>query len=294
MQAVGFYLFYALNWVFTLLPLRILYIFSDFLFLVLYYFPSYRRSVVFENLRNSFPQKTEKELKDIERKFYKHLADIFIETLKMAHISPEEMKKRFVLSNPELLQRLMAEGRDIAAICAHYNNWEWMSCMPLYTDFKCITIYKPLSNKYFDKYINDLRRKKGFFLAPMSNIIREIIADKKKGVNALYAFITDQTPANVEVQYWTTFLNQDTAVFAGVEKIAMKYDMAVVYFDCQKVKRGYYEINADLMFEHPAGLPENSVSEAHVRKLEEIINKQPEYWIWSHKRWKYKREKQNG
>jgi KDO2-lipid IV(A) lauroyltransferase len=212
----------------------------------------------------------------------------------MAHISPEEMQKRFVLSNPELLQRLRSEGRDIAAICAHYNNWEWMSCMPLYTDFKCITIYKPLSNKYFDKYINDLRRKKGFFLAPMSNIIREIIADKKKGVNALYAFITDQTPANVEVQYWTTFLNQDTAVFAGVEKIAMKYDMAVVYFDCQKVKRGYYEINADLMFEHPAGLPENSVSEAHVRKLEEIINKQPEYWIWSHKRWKYKREKQNG
>jgi Kdo2-lipid IVA lauroyltransferase/acyltransferase len=294
MSSIVFYLFWLINWVVTLLPLRILYIFSDFLFLILYYFPSYRRKVVATNLRNAFPEKSREELRKIEKKFYKHLADVFVETLKMTHISREEMKKRFILTNPEVLTKINNEGRDIAAICAHYCNWEWMSALPLFTDIKCTTIYKPLHNKLFDKFLNDIRRKKGFFLTPMSNIVREIVTDKKNGVNALYAFITDQTPANVDVQYWTTFLNQDTPVFVGVEKIAAKYDMAVVYFDNQKTRRGYYTFTAELLFDHPAGLPEHTVTEAHVRKLEEIINKQPEYWVWSHKRWKHKRQHLNG
>lgn len=294
MNAIVFYIFYAINWVITLLPLSILYVISDFLFLILYYFPSYRRSTVAMNLKNAFPEKSDEERKIIEKKFYKHLADIFIETLKMTHLSRKEMKKRFRFTNPEVIDKLKAEGRDIAAICAHYNNWEWMSALPLFTDIKCTTIYKPLHNRFFDKFINDLRRKKGFFLTPMSNIVREIISDKKRGVNALYAFISDQTPANVDVQFWTTFLNQDTPVFVGVEKIAAKYDMAVVYFDCQKTRRGYYTFTAELLFDHPKGLPENTVTEAHVRKLEGIINKQPEYWVWSHKRWKHKREQLNG
>jgi KDO2-lipid IV(A) lauroyltransferase len=128
----------------------------------------------------------------------------------------------------------------------------------------------------------------------MSLIVREIITDRKKGVNALYAFISDQTPAKGDIQYWTNFLNQDTPVFLGVEKIATKYDMAVVFFENQKVKRGHYEATVEVLFDHPGEVPEHTVTETHVRKLEEMIKKQPEYWVWSHKRWKYKREQVNG
>jgi len=288
-----FYLFSGINWVITLLPLRVLYFFSDFLFLVLYYFPSYRRYIVATNLKNSFPEKTEDELLRIEKKFYRHLADMFIETLKMTHMSQKEMKKRFIVTNPEVLQKFNNEGRDVAAICGHYNNWEWMSGIPLYTDLKCITIYKPLRNKHFDNFLNDLRRKKGFFLTPMSNIMREIFTDRNKGLNAMYSFIADQTPAKGDIHYWMRFLNQDTPVYTGPEKIAGKFDMAVIFFHNKKIKRGYYTTTVEVLFEHAAGLPEHTVTEAHVRCLEKNITEQPEYWIWSHLRWKHKREPQN-
>lgn len=293
MEKAVFYLFYVFNWVITLLPLRILYIFSDLLYLVLYYFPSYRRKMVATNLKNAFPEKTAGELLIIERKFYKHLADMFIETLKMTHFSDKEMKKRFVVTNPEVLQKYKEEGRDIAAICGHYNNWEWMSATPLYTDIKCVTIYKPLRNRHFDKFMNDLRRKKGFYLSPMSNIIREIITDRNKGINAMYSFIADQTPAKSDIHYWTRFLNQDTPVYTGAEKIAVKYDMVVVFFNNKKIKRGHYTTTVDVLFEHTSGLPEHAVTEAHVRSLEKNIVEEPEYWIWSHHRWKHKRESLN-
>jgi Kdo2-lipid IVA lauroyltransferase/acyltransferase len=293
MGKVLFYLFYGINWVITLLPLRVLYFFSDLLFIFLYYFPSYRRKVVATNLKNAFPGKTADELLKIEKKFYKHLADMFIETLKMTHFNKNEMKKRFIVTNPEIIQKFKDEGRNIVAVSAHYNNWEWMSAIPLFTDMKCTTIYKPLQNKEFDRFLNTIRRKKGFFLTPMSNIIREIITDKKNGINAMYSFIADQTPAINDIQFWTRFLNQDTPVYLGAEKIAVKYNMAVIFFNNQKIKRGYYTTTVEVLFEQTEGLPEHTVTEAHVRHLEEMIRKKPEFWIWSHRRWKYKQEKQN-
>jgi Kdo2-lipid IVA lauroyltransferase/acyltransferase len=293
MGTLGFYLFYMINWIITLLPIRILYMFSDLLFLALYYFPSYRRKVVATNLKNAFPEKSEDELHDIEKKFYKHLSDIFVEILKMTHMTGKMLKKRLIVTNPEILKKLKDEKRDIVAVCGHYNNWEWMSVLSLYTNLKCVSIYKPLKNKLFDRFMNNLRSKNGFVLTPMSNIVREIITDRNKGINTLSAFIADQTPAKDDIKYWTTFLSQDTPVYLGAEKIAAKYDMAVIFFNNQKIKRGYYRMTIELLFEHAAGLPEHAVTEAHVRKLEEIIRAKPEYWIWSHRRWKHKREEQN-
>jgi len=293
MGAVGFYLFYGINWIITLLPLRVLYLSADLLFLILYYYPSYRRTIVATNLKNAFPEKSADELLKIEKRFYKHLADLIIETFKMTHLGRKEMKKRFIVTNPEILKKFKDEGRDIAGICGHYNNWEWMVATTLYTDLKCVTIYKPLRNKLFDWFMNDLRSKKGFVLTPMSHIVREIIADRNKGINCLYAFISDQTPAKGDIQFWTQFLNQDTPVYLGAEKIATKYDMAVVFFNNQKIKRGYYTSTLEILFEHTEGLPEHAVTEAHVRKLENLIIENPEYWIWSHRRWKHKREQQN-
>jgi KDO2-lipid IV(A) lauroyltransferase len=294
MEAVGFYLFYITNWIITLLPLRVLYLFSDILFILLYYFPGYRRSIVQTNLKNSFPEKTDQEIKLTEKKFYRHLADLFIETLKLTHMSPRQLKKRFIIENPELLSRLKSEGRDIVAICGHYNNWEWMTGIPFYTDYKCLSIYKPLKNKHFDWYINSLRSEHGMILTPMSNILREIIKNRNAGINTLSAFISDQTPAKGDINYWTQFLNQETAVYLGAEKIATKYNMAVVFFNNQKIRRGYYRMKVELLFEQTSGLAEHQVTESHVKRLEEIITENPEYWIWSHRRWKHKKEQKDG
>ncbi len=293
MNAVIYYIFYGLNWVITLLPLSILYLFSDLLYLVLYYLIGYRRKVVATNLRNSFPEKSDKELKGIEKKFYKHLADIIIETLKLTHMSVAEQKKRFTYKNLEVIDKLRAENRDVIAILGHYNNWEWPTLLPLYLKYKTIIIYKPLQNKYFNNFINSQRSKFGIVLTPTSLVIREIIKYKKENIKTLSVFISDQIPSKDDIKYWTTFLNQDTAVFTGAGKIAVKYDIAIVNFHIQKVKRGYYNLHVELLNDHTAGLSETEITETHVRKLEQIINDKPEYWIWSHRRWKHKKPVEN-
>ena len=293
MAAIGYYLFYGINWIITLLPLPVLYIFSDFLYLVLYYVVSYRRNVVATNLKNSFPEKTDKELKIIEKKFYRHLSDILIETFKSTHMTRANQKKRFTYSNLEIIDKLREEKRDIIAIMGHYNNWEWPTLLPYYLKYKTIIIYKPLQNKYFNRFINNHRSEHGIVLTPTSQVIREIINCRKKDINTVSVFISDQIPSKGDIKYWTTFLNQDTAVFTGAGKIASKYDMAIVFFHVQKVKRGYYNLNIEPLFDHTEGLSEEVITEKHVRRLEEIIKEKPEYWIWSHRRWKHKKPVEN-
>lgn len=293
MAALGYYIFYALNWIITLLPLRILYIFSDLLYLVLYHMVMYRRKVVGTNLKNSFPEKSDVERKIIEKKFYRHLSDIMIETFKLTHMSQRSQKKRFTYSNLEIIDKLREEKRDVIAVLGHYNNWEWPTLLPYYLKYKTVIIYKPLQNKYFNNFINKQRSKFGIILTPTSNVIREIIKYRSNNINTVSIFISDQIPARDDIKYWTTFLNQDTAVFTGAGKIASKYDMAVVFFHIQKIKRGHYNLDIELLYEHTAGLSENEITETHVRRLEEIIREEPEYWIWSHRRWKHKKPVEN-
>jgi KDO2-lipid IV(A) lauroyltransferase len=165
--------------------------------------------------------------------------------------------------------------------------------LPEFLKYKIVIIYKPLKNKYFNKFINDQRSKYGIVLTPTSQIIREIINYRNDNINTLSVFLSDQIPAKGDIKYWTTFLNQDTAVFTGAGKIASKYDMAIVFFHIQKVKRGHYNLDIELLHEHTAGLTENLITESHVRRLEEIIREKPEYWIWSHRRWKHKKPVEN-
>jgi KDO2-lipid IV(A) lauroyltransferase len=289
MGALAFYIFYSLNWVFTLLPLRVLYLFSDFLYLVLYYIISYRRKVVAENLRNSFSEKSADELKIIEKKFYHHLADLMIEILKLTHMSKAQSLEHMKIDNAELLERLHSEGRDVIAVIGHYNNWEWLKSLVFHTQYQTVSIYKPLQDKRFDKFLLDLRNREGMILTPMSLVVREIIEARKADRRSIYSFITDQTPPKGDIKYWTKFLNQDTPVYLGVEKIASKYDMAVVFFNVRKIRRGYYCYTPELLFEHSTGLPEFAITERHVRRLEEVIRENPQYWIWSHRRWKHKK-----
>jgi KDO2-lipid IV(A) lauroyltransferase len=294
MGTIGYYIFYGINWIFSLLPLRILYISSDVLFLFLYYFPSYRRKIVAENLRNSFPEKSEKELALVGRKFYRHLADLFIETLKLTHLSNKELGKRFTVSNPELFETLYKSGRDLAVVHSHYNNWEWLGvCLPLFSKYKCIGIYKPIQNRLFNRFLNNLRTRNDAELAPMNLVVRKIIENKSKNIRTLYGFIADQTPAKTQIEYYTTFLNQETPVFLGIEKIAAKYDMPVVFFNVRKVRRGYYNLTIELLFDSARDLPKYLVTDTHVKRLEQIIKEKPEYWLWTHRRWKYKKEALN-
>ncbi len=290
MKYIAYYIFFCINWIITFLPLGVLYLFSDFLYLLLYYFPSYRKKTVEENLRNSFPEKSARELADIERKFYRHLADLFVEALKLTHISEKSIRKRFILSNPGLLRDLYSSGRDLVVVHSHYNNWEWLACLSLYTDYKVVSIYKPLHDKLFDSFLNRNRTRFNVGLTPMNNVVRDIVNNRKNNIRAMYGFIADQTPAKPDIHYWNEFLNQETPVFLGIEKIAAKYNMPVVFFNVQKKSRGYYEMSVELLFDNPSGLPEHLITDTHVRRLEKLITEKPEYWIWTHRRWKHKRE----
>ena len=289
MGALGYYLFFAVNWTITLLPLRVLYIFSDFLFALFYYFPGYRKKVVRTNLKNAFPDKSAAEIRKIEKGFYHHLADLFVEILKLRNLSNKEQLIRYTMTNTGIFDKFRSEKRDVIGVLGHFNNWEWPTLLGQRINYLSIIIYKPLKNKYFNRFMNEQRSKDGLKLAPTSMIIKDIINYRKNNINTFSVFLADQTPPGLETDHWTTFLNQDTPFFKGAGKIASKYDMPVIFLNIQKIKRGHYNLDFEVLFEHTAGIEENIIIEKYVRRLEEIITEKPEYWLWSHRRWKHKR-----
>lgn len=289
MKALGYYIFFAVNYLVTLLPLRVLYIFSDIFYVVIYYLIRYRRNIVAANLKNSFPEKSDAELKKIRRRFYRYLADLFVETLKATHMSPKQITRRFTVRDLTLVNRIYDEGRDIVAVCGHYNNWEWLSSVPLQTRYKTLTIYKPLKNIYFDHFITRLRTRYGVHASPMEHVYRDIINFRNNNIRTATAFIADQTPPRDNNPYWATFLNQETCFYRGPEKIAVKLDMPVFFVHIARRKRGYYELDMKLITEHPRDEAPDFITSRHASMLEEAIREKPEYWLWSHRRWKYKR-----
>jgi Kdo2-lipid IVA lauroyltransferase/acyltransferase len=289
MKAIGYYIFFGLNYLITLLPLRVLYLFSDLFYVVLYHLAGYRRKVVSANLRNSFPEKTETERKEIEHRFYRHLCDLFVEALKVTHMSPKQISRRFIVRDLSGLARLHHEGKNVVALCSHYNNWEWFSSIPLVTPYKLLSIYKPLTNKYFDKFILNLRSKFGMLMSPMQHILRDLIKYRNEKILTISGFIADQTPPPDEHAYWTTFLNQETGFFRGAEKLAVKYDMPVIFVNITKIKRGYYEVAFELITDHPGNEAPGFITARYAEMLEAVIREKPEYWLWSHRRWKYKK-----
>jgi len=293
MRALIYYIFFSLNWLITLLPLRVLYLFSYPFYILAAWFPGYRKKLIMKNLMNSFPDKDKKELRKIRRKFYIHLADMIIESLKLQHLDKKQLKKRYHINNPEILNRLLEEGRSSITVLGHYANWEWNAIIQEYTQYRFLAVYKPLSNKYFDSFLYNLRSRLGITLVAMQDTLRAFIGYRDKGICTSTMLIGDQTPARKEIKYWTRFLNHDTPVYMGIEKMARKYDLAVLYFKIDKIKRGYYTIDIEILTEDPLSLKENELTEMHVRRLEEQIFEKPELWLWSHNRWKYKKKSGN-
>ncbi len=268
------------------LPLNVLYILSDGLFIVLFHITKYRRAVVAENLKNAFPEKDITERNQITIQYYRYLCDLIIESVKMISISKAEAMERFKFVNPELLQEYFDQNKSILAAAGHYGNWEMASNVGLTTDKKTLVVYKPLTNQIFERFLKKVRSRFNAKMIPMKTSFREILSYRKEPTISI--LISDQTPVRSDAHFFTTFLNQPTAVFLGIEKLAKSYNYPVVFCDVKVVKRGHYTCEFVPLIEEPKLTAEHEITQAHVKYLEKMIQKEPQYWIWSHKRWKFK------
>ena len=289
MGYIGFVIVILVIYPLSLLPMSILYVVSDFLAFLLGGVFNYRKKVVVSNIRKSFPEKSDQEINEIVGKFYHHLADIFIETIKTFTISKKQLQRRVTVKNPELINELYKEGKSIIAVSGHFNNWEWAGlAFDMISPHIGIGIYKRLSNKHFDNLMKGSRERHGIRMIEAKTVYDFFQNEQQKFI---IGFLSDQWPSKAHVAYWTTFLNQETAVFLGAEKYAVKYNLPVVYGIIEKTKRGNYSIEYKLITKEPTKEAANFISETHVRILEKCIQEKPEYWIWSHKRWKKSKDK---
>jgi KDO2-lipid IV(A) lauroyltransferase len=269
-------------------PFWLIYLWADLLFLILFYLIGYRKKTVIQNLKNSFPDKPDKEIRKITRGFYRHFADMIVETLKAVQVSERTLTKRFRYKNPEVLNELYDQGKSVALLSGHYGNWEWGIAMPKVLKHQVNVIYRPIQDEIFDRYMKKVRSRYGMFLMPARISLRTMLELEKIGRLSATYYLTDQT-ALKDTDYWMMFLNQETAVFPGAEKVASRFKQAVVFMDIQKVRRGYYEIEFTKLFDDASQTVDYEVTKAHTKFLEEIIRKRPELWLWSHKRWKHTR-----
>lgn len=269
-------------------PFWLLYIIADLIYLISYHLVGYRKKTVIQNLKNSFPEKTDQEIRKITLGFYRHFADLVVETIKSFQVSSQTLKKRFRYKNPEILDELYNQGKSVALLSGHYGNWEWTIAMPEFIQHQLNVIYRPMQNKQFDAYMKKVRSRFGMFLIPAQTSLRTLLELEKSGQLSATYYLADQT-ALYDTKYWMMFLNQETPVFPGPEKVATRLKQAVVFMDIQKVRRGYYEVEFTKLFDDASQAPEYEVTKTHLKFLEEIIRKRPELWLWSHKRWKHTR-----
>lgn len=275
----------------SLLPFPLLYVLSDFLYVILYKVIGYRTKVVRANLKNAFPEKDEVWIKNTEKEFYWHLTDLILETFKGMSMSKETLIKRLTNESRLFYDKANEEGRSSIIIMSHMANWEWV-CMSaqLHAHQKAQCIYKTLKNKPFDEFMLKIRSRFGTMPVPMEQTLRVLAAQQGTGIITATAFMGDQNPSNGKNAYWTTFLNQDTAFMWGTEKIARKLNQEVWYMQVKKVKRGFYEAHTRLLCQNSAETKEGEITELLARATEQDILSQPAYWLWSHRRWKHKRE----
>jgi Kdo2-lipid IVA lauroyltransferase/acyltransferase len=293
MQTIKYYILLWTYLLVALIPFPILYFISDGIYYLVYYIFQYRKEVVFKNLQNSFPEKNAEEIKIIAKKFYRHFCDLFIETIKLIHLSPRQIEKRVKLRNPEILEDVYKHHKLIMVALGHYNNWEMISTLTKRPQFQIISIYKALNNKAFDRLMLRLRSQNGSILVSTTQTLRFLNSWKDNNTRAFFCFIADQSPLPRDIHYWTKFLNQETPIFTGLEKLALRLDVPVAFFHFYKTSRGHYELEISPITEKPSLTKHFEITEAHVRMLEYDIIKNPEYWLWSHRRWKRQPENIN-
>jgi len=286
-----FYIYFSFIWLITWLPLRVLYVISDLFYLIIYYLVPYRIKVVRKNLKNSFPEKSASELKKIEKKFYHYFCDVFIETIYLMHVSKEEIFKRFDVGEVQIISDFIKKGQSVIIMTSHYGNWEWgsSSATRLPVNTPMYNVYQKISNKDFGSIMNYLRGRFSGINIEKKLLLREMIQLKNKKTPACFALISDQAPTPSNTHYWTTFLNQDTPVINGAEQLAKKFNYPVVYCHINRIKRGYFKCEYQLISDEPSKTTDFEITEKFIRTLEQKIYENPEYWLWTHNRWKRKR-----
>jgi len=289
MQFLLYILIYPILWLISILPFPLLYAFSDFIYVILYYVIGYRKKTVRENLAMALPHLSDKERLVIEKKSYHHLCDMFLEMAKTMTISKKEINKRYVFTNMETYLELEKKGKSIALMCAHYASYEWAVSMNHHINFTGYGIYKKIANKYFDKLVRDIRSKFKAVLITTKETKPTIEHNAINNILGVYGFASDQTPRRSDNMYWYNFMGIETPIHFGAEMLAKRYDMNVIFLKGRKVKRGYYEATFEVLSEDVKSVPNYKISEEFMRKVEQQIYDAPEFYLWTHKRWKHKR-----
>lgn len=268
-----------------------MYLLSDILFFIAYHLAGYRRKVVRENLAACFPEKSKQELREIERQYYRHMCDLLIEGAYNLFASPNAIKRRYRLTNRQLVDRYYEQGRTVVLMSAHYGNWEYMvSSLNMQMLHHGIGVGKPLDDKSVAAFITRRRTRYGTQVVDQSDVRQHVAFYDRYHVPCALMMLSDQSPSNPHKSYWTQFLGRDTAFLYGAEYFARKYNYPVLYYSVRKVKRGYYEVTFSPLCEKPEEVPQYSIVENYVRRLEQEIQAAPQYWLWSHRRWKLTRE----
>ena len=295
MNKVVYYLVYVIWYLLSLLPFWVHYLFSDFVYLIVYRLIGYRVKVVRNNLTTSFPEKSEAEILQIERKFYHSLCDYFVEAVKMMTMSERQMRRRMVFKNTEALNLCIAEKQSIALYLGHTFNWEWITSLPLWLTKKahCGQLYHALENEAFDTLFLHIRERWGSECIPLVDVLRKTIEYKQKQQTTIIGYLADQVPHWNNIHHWCWFLNHDTPVMTGTERIAIKNRQAIFFLEMSRPKRGYYVAEFKLITRTPEHLKEFETTDIYHQMLERSIRRQPELWLWSHNRWKRTREEFN-
>ena len=289
MQRLLYFLVYPILWLISLLPFWLLYLKSTLLFYVVYYVIGYRKKVVLSNLALVFPDKTTSERRAIAKGFYRHLCDLIFETIKGITISEATLRKRYVIENAEIFDAYHAEGRSLLVCCAHYANWEWSSLVPVMTKLKGFGVYKPLVNPYFDSLVKNIRGKFGATIVSNKKAVTTLFKMSKQQIPSITLLVADQTPKLGAFKLRDTFMGVDVPVFTGPEDLAKRLDFNIGYLKTQKVKRGYYRVTLIPLSETPQQTAPFEITRLFLDEIEKQIHAAPQYYLWSHKRWKHRK-----
>lgn len=288
MHFIIYIIVYPFLWLISILPFRLLYAFSDFLYLFIFKIFGYRKKVVKENLTLVFPDKSKAEINAITNKFYHHLCDMIVESIKSMTISEDEMKKRYVFINIEEIHKLEKIDKSIALMCGHYASWEWIFIIQRFINHKGYAIYKKLANTYFDNLVKRIRAKYNTKLITTKEAIPVLIEAKNKGELTINGFNADQSPRVKKAYHWNEFMGIKVPIHTGAEMLAKKLDMAVVFMKVEKVKRGFYETTFSTICINPKDYKNYQITDIFMKLVEEQIHEAPEYYLWTHKRWKHR------
>ena len=291
MQFLIYILVYPFLWIVSILPFRFLYVLSDFVYLVIYYVIGYRKKVVTDNLKLAFPEKSENEIFSIRKKFYHHLCDMMLEAIKSITISEKEMKKRYVFTNVNEIHKLEQEQRSIVLFMGHYASWEWVFILQTKVKHTGYAVYKRLSNRYFDRLVKRIRAKYNSYLITTKETYTTLIEAKKNNELTLNGFVFDQSPMLNKALYWQDFMDVNVPVHVGGEILAKRLGMATTFLKVRKIKRGYYEATFYDIIRDVSKYKDFDITKMALKRVEEQIYEAPEYYFWTHKRWKHRNKR---